>query len=328
MVEFGLAAGTLVGYTFSRYEGAPRKKPLLSLLASGCFRVKVGFYVRPVLPGKILHFCLTAINRTVGSGLQCRINIVFNGGSMKKKKKEPYKCSCGYVKYMATSCTTDEAVKIMLGLLKEPVMWVCEDPRDYEDYPDPTLSLMEKLDGMIEDALIDCDEALENHCSAEELAVKKAVVAEWREKKKTATAYLRHIVDELAKGASSELRTCQDDVNGSGNVQITLRSLRDWSLKNYQIAILDAASAKQDGLSTTAQIKRPRTKMLDQKDAILDEIKRRGQNPKSLPKHKNNAPGIKSDVKSTLAGNALFISPSAFKRAWEDMVGEEIIYLE
>lgn len=248
------------------------------------------------------------------------VNIVLVGSMMKNKQATPYKSSCGYVAYMATSCTSDEAVKMMLGLLSEPLMWVCEDARDYDCCPDPTLSLMEKLDDMIDDALTDYDEAQENHSSDEVLAAMKAAVTESREMKKTATAYLRHIEDELSKSVS-ELRTIKNEANGSGDVKITLNSLDEWSRKHYQIPILKIPSSIDDERATveniTASTKLARTKLLDQEKAILDAITALACDPLRVPKNVPGHSGIKAKVKERLSSDPLFAGKTVFAKTWQ-----------
>ncbi|MFA6203359.1 MAG: hypothetical protein WC710_09280 [Gallionella sp.] len=231
---------------------------------------------------------------------------------------------CGYV--TANSCTKDDAVKIMLGLLSEPVNWVCEDERDYDYFPDPALSLMEELEDLIDDARTEYYEAKEDGASEDILDVKKAAVAMWREKKITAIAYLRHIEDELAKGEhASELRTVQEMAYGAMRPQITICSLDQLSRKYYQIPILNVLSANQDVQPIAAPSKQLRTKMLDQEDAILAEIRLLGGDPQALPMYSKIEAGIKSDVKSALVANPLFESSSAFKNAWDSLLLKKMI---
>lgn len=233
---------------------------------------------------------------------------------------------CRYVTYMATSCTREEAVKIMLGLLSEPHKWIYEG--DDENYFDPTLSLMEELEEHINDAITHYDDAIEGRLSSDVLDNKKSEVAKRHEMKRLAKAYLCHIDNELAKGEESDLIKTQFENNGLVESKITLHSLDSWSRKHYQIPIIQTSSANQNGLPTTVATtptKYPRTKMLEQEDAILAEIWRRGVDPKAMPMYQHDKAGIKSDVQSTLAKNSLFKSSTAFKRAWERLRQKKLV---
>lgn len=238
---------------------------------------------------------------------------------------------CGYV--TANSCTKDDAVKIMLGLLSEPVNWACEDERDYDYFPDPALSLMEELEDLIDDARTEYYEAKEDGASEDILDVKKAAVAMWREKKITAIAYLRHIEDELAKGElASELRTVQEMAYGAMRPQITICSLDQWSRKYYQIPILNVLSTSADELPNVvaiAQIKQPRTKMLEQCDAILEGIRRLGHSPRHLPKKVNGKRWIKAEVREQLKDHLeLFPTQKIFDNAWQRLHDGKLIVEE
>lgn len=234
-----------------------------------------------------------------------------------------------------TSCTKDEAVAIMLGWSDEPIRYrpVSEHPTQKEFDESPMYCLQEDLDDELEwlesmygDALHEDkkqrpeDKSVRsNEQGAQSLEDMKTAIVEFKQTMILARTYLCAIDDELAKGNSSTLRIDFQSSN-SAYTYITLTSLKAWALQTLNLKILPGILTI-DSVQSKSVIQKektpPRVKMRKQEDAILDEIKRMGFDPKCLPKDEHGKPGIKADVKHVLKGNILFSGKTSYAKTWE-----------
>lgn len=154
-----------------------------------------------------------------------------------------------------TSCTPDQAVAFLLGRRS----W---DPIYEDKNPDADLDevhelftgwleitifedLMEERDGI----LSDLDEALgdeENERDEAEVALCRDRIVQCDDTIRRAKLILCDIHDELANGAGSELRKVQDVTDKSGQVHITLSSLKKWAKGRNYLATPIEVSPGQD----------------------------------------------------------------------------------
>jgi hypothetical protein len=139
---------------------------------------------------------------------------------------------------LQTSCTQDEAVAIMLGMIDGPPTLISvnhdcnyHDSEEKEDYGyllDQHLEVWRS--SLTEDYFRAKKDKLTEEVVAEKLAAIKEFDIDYVNKART---YLCHINDELTKGAMSELRL----TSANGGSRITLKSLDEWASKEYGISI-------------------------------------------------------------------------------------------
>jgi len=101
---------------------------------------------------------------------------------------------------------------------------------------------------------------------------------------------------------------------------ITRHSFDEWAisrgLASGQPDTVAPAGSRPAGPGRAMQPK-PRTRLRDQEDAILAEIRKQGFVPEALPKNPSGLPGVKSAVRNALHGPAPFDAKTAFEDAWE-----------
>lgn len=229
--------------------------------------------------------------------------------------------------FSRTSVTVDEAVAILLGVVKGPVEYrvLSEDPSPEElDSLGPLVfSLQEYLQEELDNLESDLVEArADNMPSAKIIAEKQAAIQAHDAVTEKAKSYLCDINDELNKGDRSALRV-DTKLSNTANTYITLSSFDAWATQ-YGRSVL-AKLQKTAGitlpvihLQPDALAKpQPRMKMRDQEDAILGAIKELGFDPTVLPPRVPAKRGVKSVVRDRLAQSPLFKRPSAFKNAWD-----------
>lgn len=156
---------------------------------------------------------------------------------------------------------------------------------------------------------------------------KEAIVEHWDKLAKRARRYLIDIGDELSK-PDSALRIDQATSAATGNVHITLKSLDLWARREYSVSILDDEVARpvEDSDSVIAtDNKRARMKLRDQENAILEQIKALGHDPKKLPAYVRGTSGVKAAVKKALDSSGLFSATTAYNKAWERLRKEGAI---
>jgi hypothetical protein len=126
--------------------------------------------------------------------------------------------------------------------------------------------------------------------------------------------------DELKKGQRSVLKL-DYALSNKTDIYITLDSFRAWATGRLLPAKLPGgAPSTVSGLSPAPSghaTKPKRIKLRDQEDAILDEIRRKHQDPMALPKNPAGKDGIKAAVRAALRESPLFKGPTTFDKAWE-----------
>ncbi len=146
-----------------------------------------------------------------------------------------------------TSCTKDEAVGMLMGLIHGPIQLTPLDhePSDEELELEKSIyySVMEDLDGERDSAEINHVEAKFDNLPADIIAEKLAALEECDTKIGNANAYLNDINDELNKGETSALRIHTGASTGLYQ-HITLTSLDEWARNRYDIPILGDRKSK------------------------------------------------------------------------------------
>ncbi len=234
-----------------------------------------------------------------------------------------------------TSCTKDEAVGMLMGLIAGPIQLT---PLEHEptaedlEFEDSfSYSVLEELDGergSVEGIYI---EAKRDKLPEDVIAEKLAALKEYDNKIIKANGYLCDIDDELSKGESSALRI--DKAASNLYVRITLSSLNEWTEDRYGISVLanrkfstatqSQPTLKNENLTVSNQARQQ--KLLAQEEAILNEIRRLGSDPKKLPKNKSGKPGVKADVRHSLKTNPLFEGVTVFEKAWERLLKARLV---
>ena len=232
-----------------------------------------------------------------------------------------------------TVVTIDEAVGMLLGMLNGPVQYRCrhDNPTAEEEeiLDGLEFSLVEQLNDDVERAESALAEAKHDGQPNEVLDAKRATVAEAKAWIPKARTFFCAIEDELSRGESSALRTDKSR-SSTASVHLTISSLDEWARTRYGISFLsrdaavDAGHKRQEPPNAAVktdvdatQKRKPRTRQLEQGQAILAEIRRLGHDPKRFPKHGSREPGVKSKVRDALENNPLFTAPTSFEKAWE-----------
>lgn len=230
---------------------------------------------------------------------------------------------------MDTSCTKDQAVAILLGWSDYSIRYrpASEHPTQEEWDNIPTFCIHEELNDRLEALKNDYAEAKFDGNPARDLELLRSAINEFEKQIVLARTYMCDIDDEFAKGDSSALRVDPQSPKGVYE-SITLASLKAWVLQKYKrdilpgILIIDTSQASK---IDPAAKPRPRQKLRDQENAILDEIKRLGHDHGSLPKNPGGKSGIKKEVRDALKSNPLFKANTAFDKAWERLQQQERI---
>lgn len=240
-----------------------------------------------------------------------------------------------------TNCTKEEAVAKMLGwtkgALRKRVISVTEN-----GIPADELPYLQIFEGPLEDYLIDLRNAavdefyksLETDAPHDVIVDKENAVKKCDEQIQLAGTYLAGITDELAKGKLSTLRIDKEATNKTGKKHITIQSLHDWALEKYGINILGlstpvatvrTASVSSKQLSTNAEADigkkqntvKKQSKLLQQEEAISNEIAKQGYDAKKLPKNEKGKRGVKSEINAALEKDTLFEGKTTFDKAWQ-----------
>lgn len=148
-----------------------------------------------------------------------------------------------------TSCTKEEAVGKLLGWMQGPIRKKYVEVNE-QGISSDQLPFIHSLDGSLQEQLIELREAarmdflkaVEEEAAHDVAQAKEESVIEYDKLIKKAAKYLMEIEDEIAKGETSRLRVDQSTTEKLGIVHITLKSLDQWSQKNYNITILDQFS--------------------------------------------------------------------------------------
>lgn len=215
---------------------------------------------------------------------------------------------------------------ILLDWSDNPIRYrpINEHPTQEEWDNIPTFCLHDELNDRLEALKSDYAEARFDGKPARDLEYLRSAINEIEKQIVLARTYMCDIDDEFAKGDSSALRVDPQSQKGVYE-SITLASLKAWALQKYKRDILPSIliiDTSQVSKIEPAVKPRPRLKMRDQEDAILDEIKRLRHDPKNLPKNQSGKSGIKKEVRDALNGNPLFDAKTAFDKAWERLQGQ------
>lgn len=228
-----------------------------------------------------------------------------------------------------TSCTKDEAVATMLGWSDGPIRFSprSKDPSQEELDNLPSYCLSDDLNDCLDNLESEYSEAKSRGVSAHEIEQKKSAVADFMERIALARTYRCAIDDELAKENLSALRI---DPKRSNSIctYITLTSLKAWAFQTFNLEILPNILTTIDVQAINKAPKekhKPRTKLRDQEDVILQEISNLGYTPKNLPMDAPGKPGVKAKVRDKLKGIKLFSAKTAFDRAWERLSKDKYI---
>lgn len=150
-----------------------------------------------------------------------------------------------------TSCTADQAVALLLGRRswdpiyhdKNPDADPTEVHEQFMEWLDVSIfeDLMEERDGL----LMELDDALEGKNAGKITACRERIV-KCDDTIRRAKMILCDIDDELAKGAESRLRKNQAATDKSGQVNLTLSSLKEWAEDRNYLATAIEVSPVQD----------------------------------------------------------------------------------
>ena len=228
--------------------------------------------------------------------------------------------------FSRTSITVDEAVAILLGWAKGPIEYrvVSEDPtpEELDTLGTVAFSLEECLQEELDKLESDLIEARTDNMPAKFIAEKQAAIQTHDAVIEQAKAYFCAIHDEINKGERSALHV---DTMLSNKIYtyITLSSFDDWA-RQYGRTVLaklqkttGATLPVMQSQSNVTDDPKPRLKMRNQEEAILEAIRKFGYNPQKLPKNDEGKSGIKAKVSNELKASPFFDAKTAFNKAWE-----------
>lgn len=238
---------------------------------------------------------------------------------------------------LRTGCTRDDAISIILGLGHWRLLPPREDATNEEivntDYI--TFCLAEYLHEKLDLLQSKYDFARWENLSEADIAEKLAALDKFKEVIAKAKEYSFCFDDEIAKGESSAIRIHPSSGLGS-NTLYTIRSVELWArhnqygifARNFLIVtnLEPQESLPADNNAEISVAQKPR--MRAQEEAILDELKRIGYDPKNLPANSPGKPGVKSKVRRVLKVTKLFIGKNTFKSTWERLAALDLIIYE
>ena len=208
-----------------------------------------------------------------------------------------------------TSITVDEAVYILLGRSTGPIEFEPTGESEDAETNAPAFCPFETLNDEIGVLVGEYEQAKYEKRPADVIAEKHAALqrqeAAWEEAHK----HLCAINDELNKGEQSALRVDRA-LSNAAYTFITMHSFNEWVKSSAD------QSTESTPLSSKGAKKKPRTRMDDQEDAILAEIRRQDFDPKAFPPFSYDHPGAKAAVRQSLDGSPLFKGSTVFEKAW------------
>ncbi|MBX7123868.1 MAG: hypothetical protein K1X42_17215 [Opitutaceae bacterium] len=153
---------------------------------------------------------------------------------------------------------------------------------------------------------------------APDIAKKLAALQEQEALIEQANEHLVAIRDEINKGEQSMLRVDRS-LSNDVYTYITLHSFNEWrKVRQGAAGVQPGAPDELVPAAVKSEAKKaPRTKLLQQEDAILAELGERGIEPKDLPRETDGKPGIKAGVREALGKSPLFKGKRVFDKAWE-----------
>lgn len=214
---------------------------------------------------------------------------------------------------LRTACTRDDAISIILGLGHWRLLPPREDATDkeIEDTEFITFCLAEYLHEELDILQSEYDYARWENLSEADIAEKLAALDRIKEIIAKAREYLICFDDEIAKGESSAIR-----IHPSSDALYTIRSVEQWARNNQygifaQHSLIENNQEPQESPSAnnkTEVITTNQSRMLAQEEAILDEIKRMGHDPKNLTSNSPGKPGVKADIAKILKKMNYFLA--------------------
>jgi hypothetical protein len=232
-----------------------------------------------------------------------------------------------------TAVTLDEAVAMLVGRVDGPVRLLEPDreltAEEQDVFASWTYSLLEDLEeerASLESAYREAKlDGLPSEGISERLHARDsfdAVIA-------SARMYRCAIDDEIGKGDSSRLQIDSKLSNASITL-LTLSSLDGWAQEKYGMSLL-TRDASSDSASERRELRRvavtvdkggkqsrgPGTKLRQQEEVILAELRGLGLDPKALPKNRTGKCGVKATVCEALSKHALFEGVTVFDHAWD-----------
>ena len=227
--------------------------------------------------------------------------------------------ACRIVNSNAPMCTIDDAIWIMLGDIDQPKSYVCKEQDDAVCQLDfSEMGVMYELNEDIDCCRSDISELRIEGKSDEEIASAQTSLDKAQERLRNAITYKSYIYDEILKTENGQLNFRK--VGPSETIEISLVSLKTWCKNTFGIEILPSTT-----IAPTTPIKL--TIGNRRKRAILEELAKRGIDPRKLPVYENGRPSIKATIRNVLANREdLFRKGTniskAFNNTWQEMLND------
>jgi hypothetical protein len=220
-----------------------------------------------------------------------------------------------------TSITIDEAVAILLGRITGPIEFEPIDDGEEAEANSPGFDLQETLEDELDVLEGQYRLAIHQKQQAHVIAEKLAALQKKEEEIAQANVHLSAINDELNKGRSSKLKVDRA-LSNPAYTYITLHSFKEWvKRRGMQGERPGAAAPVGSPPAGPGEVTKPkdRTRLRQQEEAILDEIRRQGFDPMALPRQPPGKPGLKAAVHEALRKSPLFEGKTTFRKAWESL---------
>ena len=157
---------------------------------------------------------------------------------------------------------------------------------------------------------------------------KQAELDECTKKYELACFYKSAIIVEFNAKESSLIKD-ETATQDEKDPYIFLYTIKDWASKKFNISILNDLKPENINFPSTNSFVKPLKLSRQQEIAVLDEIKKLGYDPKSLPKLVRGMRSTKAQIKKNLINHILFKDKTTvFKHTWERLSEEEIAYLK
>jgi hypothetical protein len=214
-----------------------------------------------------------------------------------------------------TSITIDEAISILLGWSTGPIDFEPINVARGAESDVPVFCLRDRLEDERDVLAGEYDMAIHENLPAHVIAEKRAALQHQEEVIEEANQYLCAIQNELNKGEQSVLKL---DMALSNPVYrfITLHSFNEWRKSS--------AGEQPGGVAATEAIlaskkgpKKKEPRLIQQQNAILEEIRKQGLDPMALPPIRPGHAGVKADIRESLKNSPLFEGTTTFDKAWE-----------
>lgn len=232
---------------------------------------------------------------------------------------------------LSISCTKEQAVMKILGWgiaeFYKKVVLVTEPGISNEEIihaPPQEYSLTERLEALECNAIAALTSELEKPTDDGPDVEKIDSLFEKVEKVRSTASYAKSLLfdieDELIKGDNSEIKIDHETTKKSGITHVNIRSVLRWHKNRSKADMVSEETVKKEveTTQTTPPAKeRPKPKMRQQEEMIVQTIESLGYSPNNLPEQSAGSAGIKSKVREALKNDPLFTAKTAFDRAWE-----------